>query len=106
MKYPCDINYVKEGDDFYWVVKSKVLEHCVSQGDTPEEALMIFEELEQAWLDACKEDNLDIPMLLPTICINRFDDLDKAENLARMIGVMNFFNYSRGEKFESPSKKT
>lgn len=67
MKYPCDITYLQEGEDAYWVVKSKVLEHVVSQGDTPEEALMIFDELEQAWLDACKEDNLEIPELIAVI---------------------------------------
>lgn len=61
MKYPYNVTYIIEGEEAYFVVKSNVLENVVAQGDTLEEALMIFDELEQAWLDSCEEDNLEIP---------------------------------------------
>lgn len=65
MKYPFDISYVKDGDNNYWVAKSKVLNTVIAQGDTAEEALTLFSELEDDWLLAAQKYKFDIPVLEP-----------------------------------------
>lgn len=65
MKYPFDISYVKDGDNNYWVAKSKVLNTVIAQGDTAEETLTLFGELEDDWLLAAKKYKFDIPVLEP-----------------------------------------
>ncbi|HET92266.1 MAG TPA: type II toxin-antitoxin system HicB family antitoxin [Chloroflexi bacterium] len=44
-----------------WFVRVKELRGCLSQGDTPEEAIEMIQEAMELWLEASLEDNLPIP---------------------------------------------
>lgn len=61
MKYAFDVFKTKVEDHEFWVVQSKQLKGCVAQGDTQEEALALFEEIEQDWLESAAEEGIPIP---------------------------------------------
>lgn len=44
-----------------WVVGIKELPGCISQGDTPEEALVMIRDAQEGWLTVALEDRMPIP---------------------------------------------
>ncbi|NLO70419.1 MAG: type II toxin-antitoxin system HicB family antitoxin [Porphyromonadaceae bacterium] len=65
MKYPFDVVFEKDENETYWLAKSKVLNHVVGKGKTPEEAIQLLNEMEDTWLEFCESED-DIPELVPT----------------------------------------
>ncbi len=55
---------VKRGEDAgkaYWVARVLELPHCMTHGDTPEEAIRDIEDAKREWLKSNLEDKLPIP---------------------------------------------
>jgi len=65
MKYPFEVLFEKNGNETYWLAKSRVLEYVVGQGHTPEEAIQLLSEMEDTWLEFC-ENGEEIPALVPS----------------------------------------
>ncbi len=49
------------GEDGYWVAECLSLPGCLSQGRTKEEAITNIREAIEVYIEALKEDNLDVP---------------------------------------------
>ena len=64
MKYPFEVIFEKNGVDTYWLAKSKILNHVIGKGETPEEAIQLLSEMEDTWLEFCENEN-EIPKLEP-----------------------------------------
>jgi predicted HicB family RNase H-like nuclease len=64
MKYPFEVIFEKNGVDTYWLAKSKILNHVIGKGETPEEAIQLLSEMEDTWLEFCENAN-EIPKLEP-----------------------------------------
>ena len=60
MKYSFNVKKMKVENHIFYVVESNVLNGCVAQGDTLDEAIALFAELENEWLETAK--SLDIPI--------------------------------------------
>lgn len=67
MKYAFKTYQMKVDDHVFWCVESEVLDGCVAQGDTLEEALLEFEVNENVWLETAKEFNIPIPDNVPIV---------------------------------------
>lgn len=61
MKYSYNIKQMKVENHDFWVVESNVLKGCVAQGDTLDEAISLFAELENEWLETAKSLNIPVP---------------------------------------------
>lgn len=61
MIYPYVTYKEKANHHEYWVAASTILNHCVGQGDTKEEALCELEENELEWIETAKECGIKIP---------------------------------------------
>ena len=48
------------GEDGYWVVECPSLPGCISQGKSKEEAIINIKEAIKGYVDALKEDKLEI----------------------------------------------
>ena len=71
MKYAFDVNKVRVDKHEFYSVESKCIKGCVAQGDTLEEALSLFEEIEKECIDAANKYN--IPILEdPTADLNEY----------------------------------
>ena len=60
MKYSFNVKQMKVENHAFYVIESNVLKGCVAQGDTLDEAISLFAELENEWLETAK--SLDIPI--------------------------------------------
>ncbi len=61
MRYGFDVQKMEvEGHEFY-CIKSKCLKGCVAQGETVDEALKLFEELERECIKTSKKYGIPIP---------------------------------------------
>ena len=60
MIYPYRVYKTQVEDHQFWVAES-ILNGCVGQGDTQEEALEELEENEKAWIETAREFEIDIP---------------------------------------------
>jgi antitoxin HicB len=49
------------GDGDYWIARILELPHCMTHGDTPEEALRDIEDAKREWLKSNLEASLPIP---------------------------------------------
>ena len=58
LPYTIELQYDPEGAWFVWV---KELRGCMSQGDTPEEAVAMIKEAMELWLEVALEDGDPIP---------------------------------------------
>lgn len=61
MIYPYTTYREKIDGDLYWVAKSRILKHCIGQGETVEQAVKELEENEKAWIETAKEVGIKIP---------------------------------------------
>ncbi len=61
MKHPFSVYQKQVDDHVFWVAESATLKGCVAQGDTMQEALSLFEEVEADWLDTAEELGMPIP---------------------------------------------
>lgn len=59
LKYPVTLVSCPEGGYF---VQIEDLPGCMSQGETPEEAMEMIEEAKQLWLECTYEDGMEIPL--------------------------------------------
>ena len=61
MKYPFSVYQMQVDSHLFWVAECPTLKGCVSQGDTPEEALAVLEANEKEWLETAEEYGIPIP---------------------------------------------
>ena len=61
MKYSFNVKKVKVKEHIFYVVESNVLKGCVAQGDTLDNALTLFSELENEWLETANKYDVPIP---------------------------------------------
>lgn len=61
IKYPFRAFLTQVEKHQFWVVRSAALKGCVAQGETLEEALGLFEEIEQEWIEGALEDGWELP---------------------------------------------
>lgn len=61
MNYPYDVYRAQVETHAFWVAKSKVLNGCVGQGDSIEDAVEELQINEIAWIESAKEIGLSIP---------------------------------------------
>ena len=64
LKYYLSLPYTIEMTqdvDVGWFVRVKELPGCISQGDTPEEALEMIQDAMAGWLEVALEDGMRIP---------------------------------------------
>ena len=62
LSYP--ILLVYDSEDDYWIARIPDLPGCTSDGSCPDEAVENDKDAQQAWIESCMEDGLEIP--LPT----------------------------------------
>ena len=60
MKYSATINRVKVDEHEFYIIKSKCVKGCVAQGDTLEEALGLFDEVEAECIETAQKYNIPI----------------------------------------------
>jgi len=60
LKLPYTIEMIQQSDGS-WFVGIKELPGCMSQGDTPEEAVAMIHDAMRAWLEVALEDGIPIP---------------------------------------------
>ena len=63
MKYPFSAYMFKVEEHIFWVAESLVLNGCVGQGETTEEAIKELELNEEAWLETAREYGIEIPQI-------------------------------------------
>ena len=61
MEYSFNVKKVKVEEHIFYVVESNVLKGCVAQGETLNDALVLFSELEKEWLETANKYNVPIP---------------------------------------------
>jgi len=61
MKLPYTIKLIPEYDGT-WFVEIEELPGCMSEGDTPEEALIMIKDAMKGWLESCIERGIEIPL--------------------------------------------
>lgn len=61
MKYNFRVYQTEANGVRFWVAESSDLEHCVGQGNTPEEAVEELEQNELTWLDVAQQFGDEIP---------------------------------------------
>lgn len=61
MNLPYTIELRQDPEDEGWFVRVKELRGCMSEGDTPEEALAMIQEAMELWLEVSLEEGIPIP---------------------------------------------
>lgn len=61
MEYSFNVKKIKVEEHVFFVIESNILKGCVAQGDTLDEALALFSELEREWLETAKKYDIPIP---------------------------------------------
>lgn len=61
MKYAFDVYQTQVNGHVFWVAESKILNGCVAQGETIEEAIEELQVNERAWLEMAEEYDIPIP---------------------------------------------
>ena len=61
LSLPYTIEMVQDADGDGWFVRIKELPGCISQGDTPEEALEMIQDAMKGWLEVAIEEGMPIP---------------------------------------------
>ncbi|MBQ2999396.1 MAG: type II toxin-antitoxin system HicB family antitoxin [Clostridia bacterium] len=61
MKYPFTVYKTKVENHEFWIAESPLLNGCVGQGDTQEEAILELQMNEEEWLATAIEYGIDIP---------------------------------------------
>ncbi len=60
MNLPYTIELQRDGDEG-WFVRVKELRGCMSQGDTPEEAIEMIQDAMRGWIEVSLQDGVSIP---------------------------------------------
>ena len=60
MRYTFNVQKVKVEQHEFYVIESKCLKGCVAQGDTLDEALLLFAELEAECIETAKQYGIEI----------------------------------------------
>lgn len=63
MKYPFTVYKTKVENHEFWIAESPLLNGCVGQGDTQEEAISELQTNEDEWLATAVEYGIDIPSI-------------------------------------------
>ena len=71
MKYPFNVYQTKVEEHIFWIAESPMLNGCVGQGETADEALKELELNEEEWLVTAKEFGIEIPDI-PVEQINEY----------------------------------
>lgn len=61
MQYTFEVNKISANNHEFYVVKSKVLPCCVAQGETVDEAVNLFNEVEADWIETANNMGIIIP---------------------------------------------
>lgn len=61
MEYSFNVKKIKVEEHVFFVIESNILKGCVAQGDTLDDALALFSELEREWLETAKKYDIPIP---------------------------------------------
>jgi antitoxin HicB len=61
MKYPFEMRPLTEAEGSGWLITFPDLPGCMSDGETPEEAIKNGEDALKCWIQACKESGREIP---------------------------------------------
>ncbi len=61
MRYPYDVHTRKVENHVFFEASSLILDGCVGQGETAEEAVRDLELNENEWLDAARKYGIPIP---------------------------------------------
>ena len=64
-KYPFSVQQEKEEDHAFWTAVSAVLDGCVGQGDTLEEALRELAVNEKVWIETANAHDVPVPETQP-----------------------------------------
>lgn len=67
MEYSFNVKKIKVEEHVFFVIESNILKGCVAQGDTLDDALALFSELEREWLETAKKYDIPIPTELANI---------------------------------------
>jgi predicted RNase H-like HicB family nuclease len=67
LEYPVRIECLAEGDGGGYLATVPDLPGCISDGETPEEALKNVQEAIASWIEAAKEWKMDIPRPSPPL---------------------------------------
>ena len=67
LEYSVRIERLAEGDGGGYLATVPDLPGCISDGETPEEALKNVQEAIASWIEAAKEWKMDIPRPLPPL---------------------------------------
>jgi antitoxin HicB len=67
LEYPVRIERLADADGGGYLATVPDLPGCMSDGDTPEEALKNVQEAIESWIEAAKEWNEDIPKPSPPL---------------------------------------
>ena len=117
MKYGFTVDRVKVEDHEFYYVKSKCVKGCVAQGDTLEEALNLFDELEAECIETAHEYNIPIeeetakelneysgkillrmPKTLHKDFAELADDEGVSINQLAVAALSSYVGYARGQK--------
>ena len=61
MDYPVELSKWNEEEEPYWVAEIPDLPGCVSDGETPDEAIESLEEAKRLWIEARLENGHHVP---------------------------------------------
>ena len=67
LEYAVRIDRLADSDGGGYLATVPDLPGCMSDGDTPEEALKNIQDAIASWIEAAKEGNLDIPQPSPPL---------------------------------------
>lgn len=61
MKYPFTVYRTKVENHVFWIAESSLLNGCVGQGKTADDAVSELQLNEEEWLETAREYGIDIP---------------------------------------------
>lgn len=61
MRYPFSVYQTKVEDHVFWIAESPLLNGCIGQGETADDAIKELELNEEAWLETAEEYGIAIP---------------------------------------------
>ncbi len=114
IEYPFEMKPLSQDEGGGWLIVFPDLAGCMSDGETPEEAIENGKDAIQCWLQACKEDGREIPSAgesssgkfmtrIPKSLHTRLISRAKQEGVSMNSLVSSFIAESLGKK-ESTSK--
>lgn len=60
LSYP--ILLVYDSEEEYWIARIPDLPGCTSDGSCPNEAVQNIKDAQQAWIETCIEDDIEVPL--------------------------------------------